>query len=141
MDSGSSSHTTFVLRVDTQTPGWHKSMIKVLKGIPGATFTIDTNGLARVSGNIDPGKTLKLLSKAGKYAQVYWIDSGNNQTSESWRDHHNYYLDDPQARYWLANHQYYQQPYPLPPPQYVPSQYPIPPEHFYSSEPSQCMIM
>ena len=95
--------------------------------------------MARVSGNIDPGKTLKLLAKAGKHAQLYWIDSGTNQPSERRDDHHQF--DDPRGRYWQANHQYYQQqPYPLPPPQYLP-QPPMPLEHFYASEPAQCMIM
>ncbi|XVF33908.1 hypothetical protein REPUB_Repub18cG0011800 [Reevesia pubescens] len=139
MDSASSSYTTFIIRVDTQTPGWEKSMIKVLKGIPGATFSIDANGLARVSGNIDPGQALKLLAKAGKHAQLYSIDSGTNQTSER-RDHQHHFLDVPQARYRQTNHQYYQQPYPLSPPQYLPHP-PVPPEHFYASEPAQCMIM
>ncbi|XP_021288012.1 heavy metal-associated isoprenylated plant protein 32 [Herrania umbratica] len=138
MDSGSSSYTTFILRVDTQTPGWEKSMIKVLKGIPGATFSIDANGLARVSGNIDPGKTLKLLAKAGKHAQMYWIDSGTNQPAAERRDHHHHF-DDPQGRYWQANHQYYH-PYPFPPPQYLPPPPSMLPEHFYAGE-SQCMIM
>ncbi|XWS63719.1 hypothetical protein CRYUN_Cryun06bG0125900 [Craigia yunnanensis] len=90
-------------------------MIKVLKGIPCATFSIDANGLARVSGNIDPDKTLKLLEKAGKNAQLYWIDSGTNQPSGR-RDHHHHF-DDPGGRYWQANRQYYQ-PYSLPPANY-----------------------
>ncbi|KAG4176962.1 hypothetical protein ERO13_A11G277566v2 [Gossypium hirsutum] len=127
---------SFILRVDIQTPGWENTMIKVLKGIPGATFSIDPNGITRVSGNVDPGKTLKLLAKAGKHAQLYCIDSRDgNQVSER----RNY-----GQQYWQANHHYYHHPYdPIPrPPQYLPQPPMLPPPlHYFDSEPAQCTIM
>ncbi|KAE8667837.1 Mitochondrial import inner membrane translocase subunit TIM22-2 [Hibiscus syriacus] len=135
---------TFILRVDIQTPGWENSMIKVLQGIPGATFSIDPNGIARVSGNIDPGTTLKLLAKAGKHAQVYCIDSGlRNRTSER-RDDGPRFLDDPHGRYWQGgSHQYYHHPYdPFPrPPPYLVQPPMAPPQQAFSGEPAQCSIM
>ncbi|KAB1670056.1 hypothetical protein ES319_1Z203200v1 [Gossypium barbadense] len=144
MDSGSSQFTSFILRVDIQTPGWENTMIKVLKGIPGATFSIDPNGITRVSGNVDPGKTLKLLAKAGKHAQLYCIDSRDgNQVSER-RNYGQQFLDDHHGRYWQANHHYYHHPYdPIPrPPQYLPQPPMLPPPlHYFDSEPAQCTIM
>ncbi|OMP04317.1 hypothetical protein COLO4_09771 [Corchorus olitorius] len=103
MDCGSSPYT-----VDTQTPGWEKTLGKVLEKIPGVTFSIDANhGLAHVSGYIDAVKTLKLLKKAGKHAQVYSIDSGTKNTAVEKRDPypHRYDDHDPQGRYWQPNHQ------------------------------------
>ncbi|TYJ11837.1 hypothetical protein E1A91_A11G304400v1 [Gossypium mustelinum] len=144
MDSGSSQFTSFILRVDIQTPGWENTMIKVLKGIPGATFSIDPNGITRVSGNVDPGKTLKLLAKAGKHAQLYCIDSRDgNQVSER-RNYGQQFLDDHHGRYWQANHHYYHHPYdPIPrPPQYLPQPPMLPPPlHYFDSEPAQCTII
>ncbi|MBA0730848.1 hypothetical protein Golax_022768, partial [Gossypium laxum] len=124
---------SFILRVDIQTPGWENTMIKVLKGIPGATFSIDPNGITRVSGKVDPGKTLKLLAKAGKHAQLYCIDSRDgNQVSER-RNYGHQFLDDHHGRYWQANHQYYHHPYdPIPrPPQYLPQPPMLPPPLHY----------
>nr|POF03223.1 heavy metal-associated isoprenylated plant protein 32 [Quercus suber] len=71
-----SSYMTCALRVDTQTPGWHKSMIKVLGSIQGVSYTFDVQeGLAYVSGNVDPGMLLTMLAKAGKHTELCWVDS------------------------------------------------------------------
>ncbi|KAE8684246.1 Mitochondrial import inner membrane translocase subunit TIM22-2 [Hibiscus syriacus] len=135
---------TFILRVYIQTPGSENTMIKVLQGIPGATFSIGPNGIARVSGNIDPGTTLKLLVKAGKHAQVYCIDSGlRNRTSER-RDEGHRFLDDPHGIYWQeGSHQYYHHPYdPFPPPPRYLSQPPMAlPQQAFAGEPAQYTIM
>ncbi|KAJ6736926.1 HYDROXYPROLINE-RICH GLYCOPROTEIN FAMILY PROTEIN [Salix viminalis] len=46
-------HTVCELQVDTQSPGWQKTLCKVLKGIQGVSFTIDASrGRARVSGEV-----------------------------------------------------------------------------------------
>ncbi|KDO61548.1 hypothetical protein CISIN_1g038889mg, partial [Citrus sinensis] len=70
---------TCALRVDTQTSGWHKSLIKVLARIDGVTYSIDAQqGIAYISGKVEPGTLLKLLAKAGKHAELCWVDSGNH---------------------------------------------------------------
>ncbi|KAH1083800.1 hypothetical protein J1N35_023561 [Gossypium stocksii] len=144
ISQASYAYMSFILRVDIQTPGWENTMIKVLKGIPGATFSIDPNGITRVSGNVDPGKTLKLLAKAGKHAQLYCIESRDgNQVSER-RNYGHQFLDDHHGRYWQANHQYYHHPYdPIPrPPRYLPQPPMLPPPlHYFDSEPAQCTII
>ncbi|GMY31084.1 heavy metal-associated isoprenylated plant protein 32 [Fagus crenata] len=71
-----SSYMKCALKVDTQSPGWHKAMIKVLSNIQGVSYTIDgQQGKAYVSGNIDPGVLLKMLAKAVKHAELEWVDS------------------------------------------------------------------
>ncbi|KAG2678178.1 hypothetical protein I3760_12G131900 [Carya illinoinensis] len=71
-----SSYMTCALKVDTQTPGWHKAMIKVLRSIQGVSYNIDgQQGLAYVSGSIDPAVLLKMLAKVGKHAELFWVDS------------------------------------------------------------------
>lgn len=66
----------------------------------GATFSIDASGATRIEGNIDPGKTLKLLAKAGKHAQMCWIDS-KNPPSEKTDNQHSHHPDDRSAKAWL----------------------------------------
>ncbi|KAJ4830896.1 hypothetical protein Tsubulata_011127 [Turnera subulata] len=79
VDSPAAGHMTCELQVDTQSPGWHKTMTKVLKGINGLSFTIDASrGIARVSGQIEPTKLMALLAKAGKHADLLWVDAGNH---------------------------------------------------------------
>ncbi|KAK3227902.1 hypothetical protein Dsin_007764 [Dipteronia sinensis] len=69
---------TCALKIDTQT-GWHKSLIKLLTNINGVTYSIDAQqGVAYISGKVDPGKILKMLAKSGKHAELCWIDSGQN---------------------------------------------------------------
>ncbi|KDP43732.1 hypothetical protein JCGZ_22359 [Jatropha curcas] len=80
----SAGHMTCELKVETQSPGWHKTLIKVLKSIEGVSFTIDAEmGIARVSGKIDPDKLLVMLAKAGKHTDLLWLDSGNHLTNAS----------------------------------------------------------
>ncbi|KAF5727918.1 hypothetical protein HS088_TW21G00058 [Tripterygium wilfordii] len=66
------------LRVDTQSPGWQKSLIKVLGGIEGVSFKIDAQrGIAHVLGKIEPNKLLKILAKAGAHTELCFLDSGS----------------------------------------------------------------
>ncbi|XP_021823135.1 heavy metal-associated isoprenylated plant protein 32-like [Prunus avium] len=78
--SESDGNTGFMscqLKLDTSTPGWHKTMTKVLSKIKGVSYTIDAQaGIAHVSGTIEPDTLLKLLSKSGKHAELLRIDSG-----------------------------------------------------------------
>ncbi|AES82224.2 hypothetical protein MTR_7g109930 [Medicago truncatula] len=60
-----------VLKVDTQSAGWEKSITKVIKSIKDVSFTIDaTHGIIRISGAIDPSKLLTEITKAGKHAEL-----------------------------------------------------------------------
>ncbi|GMY22215.1 heavy metal-associated isoprenylated plant protein 32-like [Fagus crenata] len=73
-------YMTCQLRVDTQSPGWHKTMIKVLNGVKGVSYNVDVEtGITHVSGDIDPATLLKKLKKAGKGAELIWVDSGPHQ--------------------------------------------------------------
>ncbi|XP_010539125.1 PREDICTED: leucine-rich repeat extensin-like protein 5 [Tarenaya hassleriana] len=75
---GSSSQMSCVLRLDTQSRGWDKSMHKLFKGIRDVTYTIDaTRGLAYVSGKISPEIILR-IRKAKKHAQLIHMDYGYN---------------------------------------------------------------
>ncbi|AES71991.1 hypothetical protein MTR_3g084890 [Medicago truncatula] len=71
---------TCILRVDTQSSGWEKSITKVIKSIKDVSFNIDaTHGIIRISGAIDPIKLLTEIKKAGKHAELIAADiSGNN---------------------------------------------------------------
>ncbi|KAF3453358.1 hypothetical protein FNV43_RR03798 [Rhamnella rubrinervis] len=68
------------IRLDTQSSGWYKTMTKVMKDIQGATYSIDAEeGMAYVSGKVDPQKLLKRLVKAGKEAELCWVTTGPDQ--------------------------------------------------------------
>ncbi|OMO83657.1 hypothetical protein CCACVL1_11289 [Corchorus capsularis] len=88
MDSGASPYTSFTLKVDTQTPGWEKTLGKVLEKIPGIYIIYKFSLFRR------------------KHAQVYSIDSGTKNTAVEDRDHyHHHYDHDSQGRYYQPNHQ------------------------------------
>ncbi|VVB07908.1 unnamed protein product [Arabis nemorensis] len=72
-----SSQMTCVLRLDTQTSGWDKSIHKLFKGIRDVTYTIDaTRGLAYISGKISPDIILR-IRKAKKHAELIHMDYGH----------------------------------------------------------------
>ncbi|KAK1575659.1 hypothetical protein Q3G72_007345 [Acer saccharum] len=74
----SPGYMSCALKIDTQT-GWHKSLIKMLTNIDGVSYSIDAQqGIAYISGKVDPGKILTMLAKSGKHAELCWIDSGQN---------------------------------------------------------------
>nr|TKS00341.1 hypothetical protein D5086_0000185540 [Populus alba] len=150
-------HTVCELQVDTQSPGWQKTVCKVLKGIQGVSFTIDASrGRARVSGEVNPNKLLLILAKAGKHAELIWVHHGNSQSNAQSYSHvygnyiptgygggygyyndypyndpyggMNYYMDDPQQTYL-----YYQDYYP--PQYYPPYAYHEPPAMYFPQGP------
>ncbi|CAK7355594.1 unnamed protein product [Dovyalis caffra] len=134
--------TVCELQVDTQSPGWQKTLTKVLKSIEGLSFTIDASrGRARVSGTINPKKLLLILAKAGKHAELLWVHHANNHDKvqgyntytntpmvygngyEYYYDYPynnlyggmNYYMDDPQQAYLYSLCQDYYPPLYHPP--------------------------
>ncbi|XVF03719.1 hypothetical protein REPUB_Repub05bG0017900 [Reevesia pubescens] len=67
-----------VLLVDTDIPGWHKTMCLLFKSMQGVTFNINAiTKLAYISGKISPQLQLKLLAKAeAKAARLCWLHYG-----------------------------------------------------------------
>ncbi|GMY08428.1 heavy metal-associated isoprenylated plant protein 35 [Fagus crenata] len=64
------------LKVDTQSPGWDRTLIKVLKSIKGLSYNIDVEeGVAHIRGKIDPKQLLKKLRKAGRKAELLEVHS------------------------------------------------------------------
>ncbi|CAJ2631880.1 unnamed protein product [Trifolium pratense] len=87
MESYRNRNMTCILRIDTQSHGWEKSITKVIKGIKDVSYTIDTvHGIIRISGAIDPNKLLTEIKKAGKHAELIHADIGND--GEHSRVHH-----------------------------------------------------
>ncbi|KAJ4725211.1 Metal ion binding protein [Melia azedarach] len=94
--SSTNAKMTCGLKVNTNDPGWYKSMTKVLKKIKGASYTIDVEeGMAYVTGRVNPTKLLRKL-KSGNYANLCWVSAGNQITT--------YEGMQPQPGYWQNNH-------------------------------------
>ncbi|KAL5746642.1 hypothetical protein ACOSP7_027788 [Xanthoceras sorbifolium] len=163
----SPGYMTCALKIDTQTAGWHKSLIKMLTNIDGVTYSIDAQqGIAYISGKVDPGKILKMLAKSGKHAELCWIDSGQNPNrvpfnngygypnshdngynglyygTASYGDPYNqHYLMQPSAPFYEPSAPVVTVPFYEPEPKYFP-QPPPPYEHgFRSGDPQWCSIM
>ncbi|XP_010548819.1 PREDICTED: uncharacterized protein LOC104820146 [Tarenaya hassleriana] len=66
-------------KVSTNSPGWHKSMAKILKKIKGGDFAIDVEeGVAYVSGEGDIEKLLKLMgSNTDKGTEMAFVKTGS----------------------------------------------------------------
>ncbi|KAJ4911263.1 Uncharacterized protein Rs2_05884 [Raphanus sativus] len=72
-----STQMTCVLRLDTETSGWDKSMHKLFKGVQDVTYTIDaTRGLVYLSGRASPEIVLR-IRKAKKHAKLIHMDYGH----------------------------------------------------------------
>ncbi|WRX29581.1 hypothetical protein QQP08_022068 [Theobroma cacao] len=67
-----------VLLVDTDIPGWHKTMCLLFKSMQGVTLRIDSfTKQAYISGKISPQLQLKLLAKAeAQAARLCWLQYG-----------------------------------------------------------------
>ncbi|CAN6572415.1 unnamed protein product [Malus baccata var. baccata] len=95
------------LKLDTSTPGWHKTMTKVLNKIKGVSCTIDTQaGIAYVSGTIEPNMLLKLLAKSGKHAELLRVDSGYKHQFYEAKPVANYTSGQDYGAYYHNNHDY-----------------------------------
>ncbi|XVF89330.1 hypothetical protein PTKIN_Ptkin19aG0121300 [Pterospermum kingtungense] len=118
----SEQYLTIGLKVNTQSPGWHESLTKVLKQIKGATYTIDAEeGMALVSGRANSNTILKKLKKSG--SDVAWIKTGKPNTYCS----NGYFEGDSylQYPYQPGYHHYsnYYEPYVPNPPHFEPHSY------------------
>ncbi|XP_050380055.1 heavy metal-associated isoprenylated plant protein 32-like [Argentina anserina] len=94
---------TCVLKLDTNTKGWHKTISKVLRTIEGASYSIDTEtGTVTVTGLIDPKALMARLAKSGKHAELVKVDSGilrearmkkelKQKQLQEQREHYQYY--------------------------------------------------
>ncbi|EOY12162.1 Uncharacterized protein TCM_030746 [Theobroma cacao] len=67
-----------VLLVDTDIPGWHKTMCLLFKSMQGVTLRIDSfTKQAYISGKVSPQLQLKLLAKAeAQAARLCWLQYG-----------------------------------------------------------------
>ncbi|KAJ0101286.1 hypothetical protein Patl1_04033 [Pistacia atlantica] len=63
------------LIVETDSPGWHKSIIKLLSIVEGASYRIDAQqGYAYISGKVDRGDFLKMVAKLKEHIQLYHME-------------------------------------------------------------------
>ncbi|KAL4594453.1 hypothetical protein ACB092_12G022100 [Castanea dentata] len=79
------------LKVDTQSPGWHTTLSKVLMNIKGLSYDIDAKeGVARVYGKVEPKMLLKKIQKAGKKAELIEVHSEDPYAYSDTMYGHNY---------------------------------------------------
>ncbi|XVF70790.1 hypothetical protein PTKIN_Ptkin11bG0190100 [Pterospermum kingtungense] len=75
--AGEPSGMTCVLQLETDSPGWHKTMFKLFNSIQDVTYSIDTQAkVAHVSGKIEIGLMLKLLAKSSEHVLTHQINYG-----------------------------------------------------------------
>ncbi|KAM7276957.1 hypothetical protein ACFE04_018823 [Oxalis oulophora] len=67
---------TCTLKLDTNCPKWHVTLLKVLRNIPG---------------NIDPDEILRLFERAGECVQLLKLQSGSSSTGTPINMPTNYY--------------------------------------------------
>lgn len=74
-----------------------------LKFFLGVVYDIDAEeGMAYITGKVDPHKILKKLVKSGKHAQLCWVEIGNQYT----------YSQDGSYLHPRGREPYYEDPYP-----------------------------
>nr|XP_023873410.1 uncharacterized protein LOC111986004 [Quercus suber]POE84644.1 heavy metal-associated isoprenylated plant protein 35 [Quercus suber] len=79
------------LKVDTQSPGWHTTLSKVLMNIKGLSYEIDAKeGVAHVYGKVEPKILLKKIQKAGKKAELVEVHSEDPYANGDTMYGHNY---------------------------------------------------
>ncbi|KAM3222926.1 hypothetical protein P3L10_022196 [Capsicum annuum] len=67
---------TCILRVKNRSSGWQKTVSKIFKNVYGINFRMNGGGMIEVSGNVDPKLLLKGLAKAGRKAELCWLQFG-----------------------------------------------------------------
>ncbi|GAV64011.1 hypothetical protein CFOL_v3_07529 [Cephalotus follicularis] len=82
-------------KVNTQSPKWYTSLRKVLKEINGASYSIDVEeGMAYITGKVNPVSLLKKLQKSNKSADLSWVMTGNNMDGNGKYDNYERYLQE-----------------------------------------------
>ncbi|KAI3456848.1 hypothetical protein Pfo_013511 [Paulownia fortunei] len=67
---------TCLVKVNTRS-SWQKTVTKVLNKCHGIySFRMDDNGVVEISGTVDPNLLLKMLGKAGRKAELRWLQFG-----------------------------------------------------------------
>ncbi|KAK7337560.1 hypothetical protein VNO77_18141 [Canavalia gladiata] len=67
-----------ILKVDTRSSGWEKSLTKVIKRVKDVSYSIDAaHGVVRISGEINPNKLLNNIKKAGKHVELIHAECGD----------------------------------------------------------------
>ncbi|KAL3531680.1 hypothetical protein ACH5RR_005201 [Cinchona calisaya] len=95
---------TCSIKVNTRSPGWQRTVSRVLSKIHGVgTCKMDEYGVIQVSGIVSPEILIKNLSKAGRKAELLWLQYGQccsnlyagpmPSRSSSAHDHSNTYYD------------------------------------------------
>ncbi|CAH9073362.1 unnamed protein product [Cuscuta europaea] len=68
---------TCLLKVDTNSPGWHKAIIAILRSNKGVrSFKMSQSGKIMVTGTGDLNLLLKMLKKTEKSTELVWVQSG-----------------------------------------------------------------
>ncbi|CAL9219470.1 hypothetical protein ARALYDRAFT_340541 [Arabidopsis lyrata subsp. lyrata] len=148
----SSNHMACLLKIESPTPGWKKSLEKLLKTINDVSFMIDKQSkTVYLSGKIDPQVILEKITKAGKKAVIVWSNNGQSKQPENRKDHlmeqcyasgymnvPNGFSNYPPPNYWMNQPQPYNHTLCPPPPytrQLHPQPPPPPPYEFHQKEP------
>ncbi|ANM64318.1 hydroxyproline-rich glycoprotein family protein [Arabidopsis thaliana] len=77
-----------LLKIESPTPGWKKSLEKLLKTINDVSFMIDKQSkTVYLSGKVDPQIILEKITKAGKKAVILWSNNGQSKQPENRKDH------------------------------------------------------
>ncbi|KAL1556219.1 hypothetical protein AAHA92_11871 [Salvia divinorum] len=70
---------TCVVRVDTQSRWhrWQRTVTRVLNKCHGLhSFRMNDDGVVEISGTVDPSLLLKMLERAGRSAELCWLNFG-----------------------------------------------------------------
>ncbi|CAH9129298.1 unnamed protein product [Cuscuta epithymum] len=68
---------TCLFKVDTNSPGWHKAIIAILRSNKGVrSFKMSQSGEIMVTGTGDLNLLLKMLKKTEKSTELVWVQSG-----------------------------------------------------------------
>ncbi|XP_019058959.1 PREDICTED: uncharacterized protein LOC109116996 [Tarenaya hassleriana] len=126
-------------KVNTNSPGWHKSLTKILKKIKGGNFAIDVEeGVAYVTGQGNLKKLLKLMgSKTSKDAEMAFVKTGSGHQPpydpNYYNSNNNYYGHYGQGMPFSSGYAHSDMAYPYPPPSmyYSSAPRPLPYHHQY----------
>ncbi|CAK9135170.1 unnamed protein product [Ilex paraguariensis] len=83
---------TCVLRVNTRSQGWQKTLMNMLNSVQGVSnFRMNEDGMVKISGTVNPNHLLKMLAKGGKRAEMCWFQFGECSSNLYMPDQRTYY--------------------------------------------------